>query len=238
VKDSIFNIDCNEYMKSMLDKSVDMILTDIPYGLELTQGAIDRMKAPGCMRQQDKTKANDVSVLDLDVFLDSIARISNGGIYIFCGLSQITKVYMYFHYHPDFMVRQCAWRKTNPSTMNGQHMWLSSMENCVFAKRRCTKFHAKCKSSVWDFPAGRSKIHPTEKPLKLFKYLVESSTDAGDLVFDPCMGSGTAGVAAYELGRRFLGCEIDKEYFEVAKNRVETAGLSWELEHRQMKLET
>jgi site-specific DNA-methyltransferase (adenine-specific) len=94
------------------------------------------------------------------------------------------------------MVRQCVWRKTNPSPANGQHMWLSSMENCIFAKRRKTPFYAHCKSSVWDYPVGRSKIHPTQKPLDLFKYLIGSSTVEGDIVLDTCIGSGTTAVAS------------------------------------------
>lgn len=119
------------------------------------------------------------------------------------------------------MVRHCIWRKTNPSPANGQHMWLSSFENCIFAKRRRTKFNQNCKSSVWDFPVGRGKRHPTEKPLELFKYLIESSSDEGDIVFDPCIGSGTTAIASIELNRNYLGFELDKEYCDLANNRVE-----------------
>jgi site-specific DNA-methyltransferase (adenine-specific) len=219
-------------MSTLLDKSVDMVLADIPYGLELTKGAIERVKAPGYMRTQDKGKANDTKPFELDKFLEGVSRVSNGCIYIFCGVVQLPQIYMYFHNHPDFMVRQCAWKKTNPSTMAGEHMWLSTMENCVFAKRRrTTGFKAKCKSAVWDFPTGRGKLHPTEKPLKMFKYLVESSSNPGDVVFDPCLGSGTSAIAAIETGRRYLGCEIDKDYFDIAKNRISTAGLIWEQQH-------
>jgi site-specific DNA-methyltransferase (adenine-specific) len=121
------------------------------------------------------------------------------------------------------MVRQCAWRKTNPAPTNGQHLWLSSFENCIFAKRRKTKFNQSCKSSVWDFPSGKSKVHPTQKPLGLFEYLIESSSDEGDIIFDPCMGSGTTGVACANLGRKFIGIELDQDYFDIARERIKEA---------------
>jgi site-specific DNA-methyltransferase (adenine-specific) len=141
-------------------------------------------------------------------------------VYIFCGIEQLGTIYSFFDNQKDFMVRQCAWKKTNPAPVNGQHMWLSSFENCVFAKRRKTKFNQSCKSSVWEFPTGRSKVHPTEKPLALFEYLVKSSSDEGDTVLDMCMGSGTTGVACKNLNRNFIGIELDKDYYEIAKKRL------------------
>lgn len=215
-----------EGMKEMDDQSVTMTLTDIPYG-EVSKNGAERAKYKGQLRKLDKGKS-DVVTFDLYEFLDEVARVTEGSIYIFCGIEQIEPIYTYFGEtrKRDFMVRQCAWRKTNPSPANGQHMWLSSFENCIFAKRRRTKFNQSCKSSVWDFPVGRGKIHPTEKPLNLFKYLIESSSDEGDIVFDPCIGSGTTAVAAKELARNYTGFELDKEYYNLANERIKNSGNS------------
>lgn len=213
--------DCLEEMMKIPSGSVDMVLTDIPYG-EVSKNGAERAKYAGQLRKIDKEGA-DILTFDLDILLDEIARVSNGGIYIFCGIEQIGKIYTYFDNHKDFMVRQCAWRKTNPAPVNGQHMWLSSFENCIFAKKRKTKFNQSCKSSVWDFPTGRSKVHPTEKPLKLFEYLVESSSDENDTVLDMCMGSGTTGVACKNLNRNFIGIELNEKYFKIAKERITNA---------------
>jgi len=204
----------------MDDQSVTMTLTDIPYG-EVSKNGAERAKYKGQLRKLDKGKSDEVT-FDLYEFLDEVARVTESGIYIFCGIEQIEPIYTYFGEtrKKDFMVRQCAWRKTNPSPANGQHMWLSSFENCIFAKRRRTKFNQNCNSSVWDFPVGRGKIHPTEKPLNLFKYLIESSSDEGDIVFDPCIGSGTTAVAAKELTRNYIGFELDKEYYNLANERI------------------
>lgn len=221
----IYNEDCIAGMKKMEDQSVTMTLTDIPYG-EVSKNGVERARYVGQLRKLDKGKSDEVT-FDLYEFLDEVARVTEGGIYIFCGIEQIEPIYTYFKetQKKNFMARQCVWRKTNPSPANGQHMWLSSFENCIFAKRRKTKFNQSCKSSVWEFPVGRGKIHPTEKPLSLFKYLIESSSDKGDVLFDPCIGSGTTAVGAQELGRNYIGFELDEKYYNVAIERIKKSAI-------------
>lgn len=68
-----------------------------------------------------------------------------------------------------------------------------------------------------------SKIHPTEKPVDLLEYMIQTYTDAGDIVLDSCMGSGSCGVACQRLGRDFIGIEKDPGYFEAARKRIEEA---------------
>ena len=68
----------------------------------------------------------------------------------------------------------------------------------------------------------RSYGHPTIKPLNIIENLVLNSSKEGDVILDPFMGSGTTGVACKELGRNFIGCEIDKNYFEIAKKRIDS----------------
>ena len=63
--------------------------------------------------------------------------------------------------------------------------------------------------------------HPSQKPLRLLRHLMEIASNEGDVVFDPFMGVGSTGVAAKELGRKFIGCEIDSEFFKAAGKRIE-----------------
>ena len=119
------------------------------------------------------------------------------------------------------MARLCVWKKNNPTPSNGQHMWLSGSELCVFIKKRKTTFNQHCKSNVWEFNSGKSKIHPTQKPLELFEYLIKSSSNRGDLVLDNCIGSGTTAIACLNTNRNFIGIELDKEYFDIANKRIE-----------------
>ena len=67
---------------------------------------------------------------------------------------------------------------------------------------------------------SNGKLHPTQKPVALFEYLIKTYTNEGDLVLDNCMGSGTTGVACKNLNRNFIGIELDPEYFKIAEKRI------------------
>ena len=216
---NIYNEDCMEVFKRIDDSSVQLILTDIPYG-EVSKNGEERAKYSGQLRKIDKGKADELT-FELEEFLSECYRVCKGSIYIFCGIEQVSNIFSYFKNKKDCMVRRCAWKKTNPTPSNGQHMWLSSMENCIFIKKRKTIFNENCKSSVWDFPTGRSKVHPTEKPLALFEKLILASSNEGDLILDPCMGSGTTIIGAINNNRNFIGIELDNTYFDIAKQRIE-----------------
>ena len=108
----------------------------------------------------------------------------------------------------------------NPSPMNGQHIYLSGIENAVWFKKRGGVFNAHCKNTVFRYPCGRSKLHPTEKNHGLLKELILDNSNPGDIIFDPCCGSGAHCLVAKENGRNYIGCEINKDYFEIAQNRL------------------
>jgi len=203
--------DCLERMKEIPDGSVDMILTDIPYG-EVNQ------KSSG-LRKLDRGDA-DICEIDLGTMVDQSVRVCSGSFYIFCGTEQISEVITHFKRH-KLTTRLCAWEKSNPSPMNGNRLWLSGMEFCVFARKPKATFNEHCKKALWKFPVGRSKVHPTEKPVLLMQRLIEASSSEGETVLDFTMGSGTTGVACVNLGRKFIGIELDDKYYDIAKERIE-----------------
>lgn len=86
-----------------------------------------------------------------------------------------------------------------------------------------TRRYTNYPRSILRFPFKGRRVHPTQKPLELFEYLVRTYSDAGGLVLDNCMGSGTTGVACVNSGRRFVGFETDEGYFEIARERIEEA---------------
>lgn len=215
----LYNGDCIEYMKKMEKKSIDLLLTDIPYN------EVNR-KSNG-LRNLDKKDA-DGAEFNLEEALNEFMRVTKGSIYVFCGIEQVSFIKKTFREN-GLSTRLVVWEKTNPSPMNGDKVWLSSVECCVFGKFPKATFNEHCKSSVLRFSCGKSKVHPTEKPLKLFSKIVEVSSNEGDIVFDPFMGSGTAGVAALDLNRKFIGCELNEEYFNIAKNRIEEEGRNLKL---------
>lgn len=205
--------DCLELMKEIPDGSVDMILCDLPYG-EVNQ------KSSG-LRLLDRTNADECNI-DLSHLVDSFHRVCKGSIYAFCGTQQISELVSLLK-AKGLTTRVCVWEKTNPSPMNGTRLWISGLEFCVFARKPNATFNEHCKKALWQAPSGRSKIHPTEKPLKLMERLVRASSNEGDTVLDCVMGSGTTGVACINTGRNFIGIEMDDKYFEIAKNRIDGA---------------
>lgn len=205
--------DCLEEMKNIKTNSVDLVLTDIPYG-EVNQ------KSSG-LRLLDREKA-DICEFNVNELIDELYRICRGSFYIFCGTEQISGIVKKFK-SLNLSTRVGVWNKTNPSPMNGEYLWLSGLEFCVYGKKPNATFNEHCKKAIWEFPSGSSKQHPTEKPLDLFKTIIEASSNENDVVLDCCMGSGTTGVACVNTGRNFIGIEKEKEYFNIAEKRIKDA---------------
>lgn len=203
--------DCLEVMRDIPDGSVDMVMTDIPYG------KVNR-KSNG-LRNLYKGNA-DIVNFDLSQLITGLSRVCGKSIYIFCGTEQVSEIRSTLVKN-GYSTRLGIWEKTNPSPMNGQYIWLSSVECCVYGKKSGAIFNEHCKSSVWRFPTARGKLHPTMKPVKLIEYLINTSSTTNDLIFDPFMGSGTTGVAAKNLNRKFIGIELNEDYFNIAKARIE-----------------
>jgi site-specific DNA-methyltransferase (adenine-specific) len=203
-------MDCMELLNDIPDNFIDMILTDIPYGV-VTRDS-------GGLRSLDKGAADEVT-FDLNDFVSECVRVTSGSIYIFCGFEQISQIRVLFT-EADLSTRLIVWEKTNPSPMNGQYIWLSGIEVCFYGKKPKATFNGHCRNTVLRYSSGRSKRHPTEKNLDLFVDLVEVSSNPGDLILDPCIGSGTTAEACLRTDRKFLGCEINPEYFEVCQDRL------------------
>jgi site-specific DNA-methyltransferase (adenine-specific) len=209
-KIKLLNGDCLELMNDIPDKSVDVTLTDIPY---------DGVSRPSNgLRVLDKSKA-DILTFNLSDFLEEVYRITSGTIIIFCGQNQLSEIFNYFKVK-NGTVRQLVWKKTNPSPMNGQYIYLSGVENAIWFKKRGGTFNAHCKNTVFEYSCGRSKFHPTEKNHNLLKELIIDNSKENDIVFDPCMGSGSTGVACANTNRQFIGIELDESYFNIAKDRI------------------
>ena len=214
-ENTVENLDCI-YGMSLMDKnSVDFTLTDIPYG------AVSR--SSNGLRNLNKEYA-DEETFELEEFLDSVYRVTKNSICIFCGKEQFSFIYEYFA-KKQGTVRPIIWEKTNPSPMNGQYVYESGVELAVwFKKKGARTFNAFCKNTVFRYPNGKKDIHPTQKNLDLFKELILDNSNSGDIIFDPCMGSGTTAVASIQLDRKYYGFEINKEAFEKLIERIENYG--------------
>lgn len=153
-------------------------------------------------------------------FLSELDRLSNGAIIIFCGQKQISEIISFFDRKGN-TVRQIIWEKTNPSPMNGDKIYLSGIENAVWVRKPKTTFNAFCKNTVFRYPTGESKIHPSEKNHDLLGELISDNSNVGDIVLDPCAGSASTLLVAHSMGRKTIGFEIDGEYYKKAKARLD-----------------
>ena len=209
------NKDCISLMEGMGDDSVIMTLTDIPY---------DVVNNYECgIREYNKGKA-DVLTFDLQSFIDHTARVTKGSIYVFCSTEQVSQLRGEYA-KKGLSTRLCIWEKNNPAPIHGDKYWLSSIECCVFARKSKATFNEHCKSAVWrEAIEAKVKHHPTPKPVKLLAKLNKPSSNPDDIIFDPCMGSGTSGLAAKVTRRGYIGCDLDSNYATIAESWVTKMG--------------
>jgi len=212
-KITLIHGDCLEVLPTLDAGSVDAVVTDVPYN--------EVSRPTHGLRNLDKGKA-DTTPFDATTFLNAAEDVYTGSIYMFCGTEQVslirsTLVCM------DNSTRVIVWEKTNPSPMNGDHIWLSGIELCVYGKKAGATFNGRCLNTVLRYPVKNKQIHPTEKPISLMEQLILISTSPHDTILDPYMGSGTTGVACVNLDRDFIGIEIDEHYYNIAKERIEQA---------------
>lgn len=212
----IHNMDCLEFMKTVPDNFFDLVLTDIPYEeCNIENNGIWNKNS----NMKDIHKA-DSKTFCLDLFLNEIDRICKGSFYIFCGIEQVSSIRKFFN-REKITTRLVIWEKTNPMPINGKYVFLSGIETCVWARKSGATFNANCKNTVFRYPIGIDTTdHPTTKPLKLFEEFIRISTNYNDLVFDPCCGSGTTAIACKSLNRNYVGCELDKDYYEIINKRL------------------
>ena len=137
------------------------------------------------------------------------------------------------------ILNNITWEKPNPPPNLSCRFFNHSTETLLWAKKGKRAKHTfqydvmkaqnggKQMKSVWQIapPAASEKTlgkHPTQKPLALLERCIQAASNPNDWIFDPFMGSGTTGVAALKHGRNFCGCEINDEFFELAKKRLQT----------------
>lgn len=216
--DTLIHCDCIEYMKNMPKNSVDLTLTDIPYcevNTNIGHNGFER-------RTLDKGDA-DTKTFELSEFLPLVDKITKGAIVIFCGIDQLAQIFTYFK-KKKYPTRHLVWSKTNPSVLNGEKEYLSSVENAVWTKKPGAFFGGLCVPAVLNYPQGTSKIHPTEKNHDLLRQLIIQNSRPNELVFDPCTGSGSTLLVAGRESRHFLGCERLECFYNAAMKRLKIEG--------------
>ena len=227
----LYQGDCLEIMKQISDKSIDMILCDLPFGI--TNNDWDKL-------------------IPFDSLWDSYNRIikDNGAIILNCQQPFTSQLIM--SNLKDFKYCWVWYKKQCSGFLNAKKQPLRNCEDiAVFYKNQCTynpqmrfgKLQIKATgkgsdnyseytymphisneyypTTLLEFSLPRFKDgHPTQKPVELLEYLIYTYTNKNDTVLDNCMGSGSTGVACLNTNRNFIGIELDEKYFNMAKDRI------------------
>ena len=226
MKYSLTNQDCFEYIKSIKDNSVSLVLIDPPYEISrCTNFSIGEKETSKFNVSMDFGNW-DYGFTGLNDIIKECYRVlkDSGTIICFYDLWKITNLKNILEETKFKQIRFIEWIKTNPVPLNSKRSYLTNCREValVGAKGNKPTFHSKYDNGVYRFPIchGKNRFHPTQKPVELLEELIEKHSDEGDLILDCFAGSGSTAVAAYNLNRNFTGCELDKEYFDKAMDRL------------------
>ena len=215
----LYNDDCLNVLKDIEDNSIDLVVTDPPYEV-ITGGRNGGVKGkPSGILTENKQLMKSIPKADL--WLSECFRVMKDGthIYIMTNTLNLTN-YLNIINSVGFKLHNLlVWNKNN-TTPNRWYM--KNCEYVIFARKGFAKsINNPSSQTVHNFDniIGNKK-HPTEKPVDLMKLYVENSSQVGDTVLDHFMGVGSTGVACKELGRNFIGVELDKQYFDIAESRI------------------
>lgn len=224
--------DCLEIMKDIPDNSIDLVVTDCPYHI-VSGGCtnIPRKDEPSGIfnRRNTFTQKNaksgklfDNNDIKFKDWLPDVYRVLKKGThcYIMINARNLKELQQEAENVGFKFQNIIIWNKGN-ATPN--RYYLNAYEMILMLRKGKAKNinNMGCKNIIDIKNIKGCKLHPTEKPIELNKIFIENSSEMGDIVLDPFMGSGSTGVACKKLNRNFIGIEIDEKYFKIAKERIE-----------------
>lgn len=243
--------DCLELMKDIPDGSIDLILCDLPYGTTACKWDTIIPFEPLWKQYRRIAKANAAIVLTASQPFTTALISSNYEIFKYCWVWEKGRASGFVHAknkpmkaHEDVVVfskgvtvhaSQSSNRMTyNPVMETGKPYkkinskkkfnWGGQARPSQSSDFESINTGTRYPRSVIKFSEHNGgSLHPTQKPVALMEYLIRTYTNEGDTVLDNCMGSGTTGVACINTNRNFIGIELDENYFNIAKERIENA---------------
>lgn len=233
----IYNEDCLEGMKRIPDGSVDMILCDLPYGT--TRNKWDEIIPfePLWEQYERVAKPNCPIILTSNQPFTTQLINSNRKLFKYDLVWQKTHPKghlnakrMPMRAHEEILIFYKKPPVYNPIMRKGKYRYKG---NKGFSEERC--YGTSKPYDNWNdeyYPTSVieisnavqiGKIHPTQKPVELFEWLINTYSNEGDLILDNCIGSGTTAIACINTNRNFIGFELDKHYYDIAKERIQKA---------------
>ncbi|MBD5224834.1 MAG: site-specific DNA-methyltransferase [Bacteroidales bacterium] len=199
---TLYNGDCMDYLRTLPNNAFDLAIVDPPYGI----GADWKKRNKGCVFAQTSYDNKEIPTKE---YFQELERVSKD------------RIIFGYNYYTEFL-----------GSTNYLIVWdKCSNNNQVFMYSKCeiayTTKRVPCNlvSIPWDgyrmgAETGRKKIHPHQKPIALYAWILNNYANSGDRILDTHLGSGSSAIAAWELGFEFVGIEIDKEYYNNAVERI------------------
>lgn len=205
--------DCLELMKEIPDGSIDLIVTDPPYGMNF--------KSNYRKESYDEIK-NDDSLYFLNDLFSNCHRVlkDNTAIYCFCSWHNIDEFKRQFEKY--FKLKNIiVWEKNNTSMGDLKGSYAPKYEMILFGHKGRRLIEGFRYPDVIKAKRTGNKLHPTQKPVELLQLFIETSSKEKDIVLDAFVGSGSTCVACVNTNRHYIGFELDEKYFDIACKRLD-----------------
>lgn len=223
------NEDCFDLLPRIKSNTVDLILIDPPYEISRPTNFQSGKEAG---RDTDRFRISmdfgewDKNFSGLEAVIREGYRVlkSGGTMICFYDLWKIETLKNFYDKYKFKQIRFLEWIKTNPVPINSKINYLTNAREVAVSAIKVSKptFNSSYDNGVYSYSICQDKgrFHPTQKPLAFMEELIKKHSNEGDLVLDCFAGSCTTGLASARTNRNFIGCEIDKDYYEKAKERV------------------
>ena len=213
--DSVYIIhgDCREILPLIPDKSIDLVLTDPPYGLSQEDNGLRELTYDFC----DNPK----------LIFEILPMLSPNVFYIWCHSNQASFIENELDSR-GYLTRCLVWVKSNPTVMNGDKLWIQSTEFCIYGKVKGGIHNGGVQYGHFIDSPDSNRLHPTQKPILIIQKQIQASTLINQVVLDPFLGSGTTAYCAKKLNRKCIGIEIEEKYCEIAAKRCSQAVMNLE----------
>ena len=217
----IYKGNCLEVMDKLIDEGIkiDAVITDPPYNIAKDNNFHTMGRSGIDFGEWDKN-------FDLFSYIDKVYKIldKNGSFVVFNDWKNLGDISRYAESLGFVTKDMIRLEKTNPMPRNRDRRYITDFECAIWFTMPKAKWVFNRQSDTYERPKNVGSIekglHPTQKNLGLMEWLLKIHSNENDLILDPFMGSGTTGVACINTNRKFIGIELDENYFDIAKERL------------------
>lgn len=234
----IYNEDCFQTFARLDDHSIDLVLVDPPYQqtrlkwdsmipLEPMWKELNRITKPnaaicimGCQPFSSMLVMSNIKNFKYTIYWDKVNRITNFLNSKKQPLKKIEEIFLFYKKQPTYNPQMTEGKPYTATSTGNKTKCYNSQKDGIVTVSDGKRYPTNLISIPADSRSSVGRLHPTQKPVALMEWLISTYSNPNDVVMDFCMGVGTTGVAAGNLGRKFIGCDNNENYFKIADRRI------------------